>query len=262
MSHPAKGRLALACAAAILISSFALAGEAKAPPAVPAYVSAALADKARPEADVKLDEARKPGELIAFAGLKPGMKVIDFIPGGGYFTRVFAKVVGPKGRVYAFVPTEQIKANPKALERTQAVVDDKAYGNVFLLKQPVNVFGAPEQVDVVWTTLNYHDLYVDFLGPANVPQFNKMVFNSLKPGGVYLVVDHAAAAGSGHRDVNTLHRIDPAAVKAEVEAAGFVLESQSPLLANPEDDHSKRVFDPSIRRHTDQFVYKFRKPRR
>ena len=253
-------RIVLAFASAAVIASVGFAVEAKGPPKIPAYVSAALGDKSRPEADLKLDEARKPGDLMAFAGVKPGMKVGDFMPGGGYFTRLFASAVGPKGVVYAYVPSEQVKANPKAEERGMGLAKD--YGNVRYITSPVAAFAPPEKLDMVWTSLNYHDLHDPFMGPADVAAVNAAVFKALKPGGVYIVIDHAAAAGSGLRDTDTLHRIDPATVKAEVTKAGFKLESVSPLLANPEDDHTKKVFDTSIRRHTDQFVYKFRKPKR
>lgn len=253
-------RLVLAFASVAVIAAAGFAVEAKPTlPKVPVYVAAAMADKGRPEADVKLDEARRPGELLAFAGLKPGMKVADFMPGGGYFTRLFAKAVGPKGVVYAYVPGEQIKANPKAEERAQGLAKD--YGNVRYITSPVNAFATPEKVDMVWTSLNYHDLHDPFMGPADLGQVNAAVFKALKPGGVYVVIDHVAADGSGLRDTDTLHRIDPKTVVAEVTKAGFKLEATSTVLANPEDDHTKKVFDTSIRRHTDQFVYRFRKPR-
>jgi predicted methyltransferase len=108
---------------------------------------------------------------------------------------------------------------------------------------------------------NYHDLYDSFMGPADVPAFNRAVFTALKPGGAYVVLDHAAAPGSGISATDTLHRIDPARVKADVLAAGFKLDTQSVILANPADDHTKNVFDPSIRNHTDQFLFRFVKPK-
>ncbi|MBS0297943.1 MAG: class I SAM-dependent methyltransferase [Proteobacteria bacterium] len=243
-------KLALVCATAfVFTSAAAIAASAK----LPAYVSAALADKARPEADVKLDEARKPGELIVWAGIKPGQKVADFLPGGGYFTHLFADVVGDKGHVFA-VPLSE-----KGAERVKPVLE--AHKNVSTVVAPQGGFPLPEKVDVVWTSLNYHDVHNLKLGDDGMVKFDKAVFDALKPGGEFIVIDHAAAPGSGVRDTNTLHRIDPAVVKQEVEAAGFKLESESKLLANAEDDHTKGVTDTSIRRHTDQFVFKFRKPK-
>jgi predicted methyltransferase len=118
----------------------------------------------------------------------------------------------------------------------------------------------PSGLDVVFIRQNYHDLYDKFMGPADVAAFNKAVFAALKPGGVYVVLDHAAMAGSGIAATDTLHRIDPARVKSDVLAAGFKLDAESSILANPADDHTKSVFDPSIRNHTDQFLFKFKKP--
>ncbi len=227
----------------------------------PAYIAAALADKARPAADSANDEARKPAELIAFAGIKPGDKVADFIPGHGYFTKIFSKVVGDKGWVYAFYPsnidpiytknglTFPVPANPK-------------YPNVSVIHAPAEKFVTPEKLDVVWTSQNYHDMHDKFFGPADLGAVNKAIYDSLKPGGVYIVLDHVAEAGSGLRDTDTLHRIDPAVVKKEVEAAGFVYVGESKVLADPADDHTKKVFDSSIRGKTDQFIFKFKKPRK
>ncbi len=234
-------------------SVFALATAATAA-GLPSFISNALADKARPPADVQLDDARKPGELIAYAGLKPGQKVADYLPGSGYFTGIFADVVGSKGHVYA-VPTTD-----KGADRVKAVLE--AHKNVSVAISPAGTFTLPEKVDMVWTDDNYHDLHNLKLGPDAVEKIDKAIFDALKPGGLYIVIDHRAAPASGLRDTNTLHRIDPVVVKREAEAAGFKLVSESKILANTEDDHTKPVFDTSIRRHTDQFVLKFRKPAR
>jgi predicted methyltransferase len=253
--------LFIACASALVLSSVAVTlAAAPASHKLPAYVSAALADKSRPEADTKLDEARRPGELIAFSGLKPGDKIVDLVPGGGYFSRLFIDVVGPKGHVFLWTPKEMDAVTKgKASERATAAA--AGHPNATATIAPINDFSTPAKVDMVWITLNYHDLHDPFMGPADVAKVNKAVYAALKPGGVFLLVDHAAEAGSGLRDTDTLHRIDAATVQKEVEAAGFKLEATSDLLKNPEDDHTKQVFDASIRRHTDQFVYKFRKPR-
>ena len=225
--------------------------------AVPDYVAAAVADSHRPAADVQRDAARKPAEVVAFTGMKPGDKVADFIPSSGYFTRIFAKVVGPGGRVYALTPTEWGK---EEIEPANAIAADAAYGNVTALNAPLGAFAMPaDKLDIFWTSQNYHDL--ENPDPkVDVAAFNKRVYDALRPGGLYIVLDHSAAAGSGLRDTNTLHRIDAATVKAEVTAAGFQYVGESKLLANPADDRTKKVFDPAIRGHTDQFIYKFRKP--
>jgi predicted methyltransferase len=232
-----------------------------APADTPAGVAAAMANPARPAEQVKLDSRRKPAALVAFAGLKIGDEVADFMPGSGYFTRIFSGVVGPTGHVYAFIPTEQIaNCSPAEIEGAQAIAHERAYPNVTLLSDAVARFATPVALDVVWTALNYHDLHDSFMGPANVAAVNLAFFHALKPGGVLLVIDHAAEAGSGLRDTETLHRIDPSRMRQEIEAAGFVYESQSDALRNPADDHTRLVFDPRIRGKTDQVVFKFRKP--
>lgn len=229
--------------------------------AIPTSISSAVADSHRPPEQTKLDAARKPAEVIAFAGIKSGDKVADFMPGNAYFSRILSKVVGPTGRVYAFTPNEQIK-NCDATETagSRALEHDPDYRNVVQLSAPVNRFSVPQKLDVIWTAQNYHDLHDSFLGPADVKRVNERFFESLKPGGVFIVIDHVAASGSGLRDTERLHRIDPRNVRQEVEAAGFVFDEQMNDLHNGADDHSLPVFDPSIRGRTDQFVFKFRKP--
>lgn len=214
---------------------------------------------ARPADDVARDSARKPAEMIAFAGIRPGSKVGDLIPGAGYFTRIFSAAVGPKGTVYALIPAAYVKLHPEGMAALQTLAASPGYGNVRALAlDPASPL--PEPLDVVWTSQNYHDLHN---APAGTLEgFNRAVFAMLKPGGVFVVVDHAAEPGSGARDTNTLHRIDPAAVTAEVTAAGFVFEGESSALRNAADAHTAKVFDPSVRGRTDQFVYRFRKPLR
>lgn len=129
-----------------------------------------------------------------------------------------------------------------------------------IAKVPIAMVHAPEAADVVWTSDNVHDFHNKLFGPADMTAVNAAIYRALKPGGVYIVVDHAAQAGSGLRDTETLHRIDPVKVKIEALAAGFALEGESQVLRNPADDHTKRVFDSSIRGVTDQFILKFRKP--
>ena len=229
--------------------------------ATPAYVAAALADPLRPPAQVELDAVRKPAEVIAFSGIKPGDKVADFMPGNAYFTRIFSRVVGSTGRVYAFLPTEQLAhCTPDEVAGASAMEHDPGYSNVTVLRAPAEQFGTPESLDLVWTAQDYHDLHDRFMQPTDIGRFNAAVFRALKPGGVYLIIDHVASAGSGLRDTETLHRIDPESIRSEVTAAGFVLEAQSAVLRNPQDDHRLAVFDPLIRHKTDQIILKFRRP--
>ena len=223
-------------------------------------ITAAVADPARPDADVKRDADRNPAEVLAFAGVHPGEKVADLIAGGGYFTRLFAKAVGPEGHVYVIQPAEIIKIAPVYLKNIQDAT--AGYSNVTLITDPLpQALKVPEPLDLVWTSQNYHDMHDPFMGPEDMAAVNKAVFDALKPGGVYIVLDHVAAAGSGLRDTNTLHRIDPEAVKREVLAAGFVFDGESKILRNPSDPLTANVFDKSIRGRTDQFIFRFRKPK-
>ncbi|HSM95245.1 MAG TPA: hypothetical protein VLT91_04320 [Rhizomicrobium sp.] len=224
----------------------------------PAYVRSAIADPSR-TADVQADARRHPADLATFAGVKPGDTVVDLIPGGGYFTRIFSKIVGPKGHVYAVWPNEY--ANEAADDVTATKAMTAQYKNVSVIVQPAAQFGIPTKADVVWTSQNYHDYPDKFMGKVDPVSFDRQVFASLKPGGVFVIVDHVAEQGSGMRDTDTLHRIDPAIVKTQVTSAGFKFDGESSVLRNPADTHKATVFDKSIRGHTDQFAYRFRKPR-
>ncbi|MBS0469504.1 MAG: class I SAM-dependent methyltransferase [Proteobacteria bacterium] len=227
----------------------------------PGYIAKALADTGRSDDDRALDTERKPAQMVLFAGIKPGSKVMDLMPGQGYFTRIFAKVVGDKGYVYAYSPTEIDAFIEKRHPGADVTKQFAAYSNVTVLHASVNEIYSPESLDVVWTSQNYHDLHDSFYKPADVAVINKKIFDVLKPGGLYIVLDHAAKPGSGLSATETLHRIDEDAVKKEVEAAGFKFVGESNLLRNPKDPRDKLVFDPSIRHHTDQFILKFMKPR-
>ena len=247
--------LAAASGAAMLMAGAAVAA------AIPAYVNSAVANAARPDTDRQRDAVRKPAEVIAFAGVKPGMQVGELIPGGGYYTRMLSDVVGPKGHVYGLWPEGMAKGAPQLLEGVAKIAPNVS--NVAIGDASLNV---PAKLDVVWTSENYHDLHNPPRGaPAGTPQpdarpFDKAVFDALKPGGVFLIEDHAAAAGAGPEATFKMHRIEPAQVKAEVESVGFKLVGESDLLKNPADPHDKMVFDPSVRGHTDKLLMKFRKP--
>jgi predicted methyltransferase len=229
--------------------------------ATPAYITAALADPARPATETELDAARLPGATVAFAGIKPGSRVMEIMAGGGYFTHILAKVVGDKGYVYVYTPSELDPMIQKRFPGSDPKKQFAAYGNVSVLHAPANSIAAPEALDVVFTAQNYHDMHDPFMAPADLAVINKAVFDVLKPGGLYVIIDHSAPDGSGLAATNTTHRIDEAVVKKEVEAAGFKLVAESNLLRNPKDPRDKLVFDPSIRHHTDQFFLKFMKPR-
>jgi predicted methyltransferase len=198
-------------------------------------------------------------EVIAFMGLKPGDQVADVI--AGRFVRAESKAVGPKGKVYAVMPDEIVKPHPEGLAALNKTMADPAYANVSVLTTPFSSVALPQGLNAVFIRQNYHDLYDKFMGPADVPAFNKAVYAALKPGGVYVILDHADAAGTGIGGTEGRHRIEEARVKSDVLAAGFKLDGESKILANPDDDHTKMVFHPSIRGKTDQFLLRFRKPR-
>jgi predicted methyltransferase len=238
-------------AAVVALALAPIAGAASADP-----ISASVADSGRPAADVARDGARKPADMLALAQVKPGQTVLEILPGGGYFTRLLSKAVGPKGHVYAAVPDPASKfAEPAAT----AIAADPAYANVSVIQLPGGM-GALPPLDLIWTSQNYHDLHLTAVH-ADVPALDKVWFSKLKPGGVLLIIDHAALPGAPVTETaDKLHRIDPAVVKSEVEGAGFKLEAHSDVLANPADPHTALVFDPSIRGKTDQFAFRFRKP--
>lgn len=229
---------------------------------VAASGGAKLNNSTRPAAEVARDAARKPAEIVAFARIKRGQTVVDLLPGAGYFTRVFAQSVGPKGKVVALVSDQYAKAFPKARTDIEALAAEPAYKNVEAAIRSLGNVGAPNSVDCVFTAQNYHDLRSKNLPPNTADGVNRAVLAALKPGGCYVIVDHSASAGSGLRDVDTMHRIDAAAVKSEVIAAGFKFDGESRALANAADDRSKNVFDPSIQGKSDQFAYRFVKPRK
>jgi predicted methyltransferase len=227
--------------------------------AQPPYLTTAINDPAR-QSDRTNDDRRKIAQVMAFAQVKPGDKVLELIPGSGYFTRVFSGVVGPSGRVYALWPNEYAKEAQSDVAGLRKLATEPHYSNVSVLTQPAAKLDAPESVDVVFTSQNYHDYPDKFMGKVDPVTLDKQVYQVLKPGGVFVVIDHVAAAGSGMRDTDTLHRIDPAIVKQQVQSAGFVFDGESDALRNSADPHDIKVFDKSIRGHTDQFMYRFRKP--
>ena len=230
--------------------------------AVPGFLQTALSDSARPAADTSRDANRHPGELLAVAALKPGMVAVDLFPGGGYYTRILAKAVGPKGRAYAYVSNAgDARLKTQGKDPDNQMADFKAtYPNLGVIHGPLSGFVTPEPVDLVWTSDNYHDFHNAPTGAADVAAMNKGVFASLKHGGIYLVLDHRAAKGAGADATSKLHRMDEDIAKQEIEAAGFKLVGESKILTNPSDDNTKRVFEQGEHDHTDQLVLKFRKP--
>ncbi|WP_395943591.1 class I SAM-dependent methyltransferase [Brevundimonas sp.] len=230
------------------------AGMASTGPAYGGLYADAVADSKRPADEVERDALRHPAEMLAFAQVAPGDKVADIRPGAGYFSRLFSDVVGPNGRVYAFVPNRTMeRENPRA----DALV--AAYPNIVRVNGLLDSMTYAEPLDMIFMSQEYHDFHIPGFN-TDVAKMNAAVFAALKPGGRYILIDHQAAPGTGISAVQTLHRIEGDYLKREVEAAGFVFEGESTAVANPADDHSLNVFDEAIRGKTDQFVYRFRKP--
>lgn len=205
----------------------------------------------------------KLSELIRFARVDAGATVIDVYPGDGDWTRLFSDIVGPGGRVYSFVPAEVAHFKNDPVGRMRVLAKEPGRENVDAISADlVALPQATQSADVVWLHLFYHDLHTALIQArgATAADFNRAVYDRLRPGGFYVIVDHAAAAGAGAGDAPSLHRIDPAVVREEVEAAGFVLDAENTMLANKDDPHSAKVFDPSIKGQTDRFAYRFVKP--
>jgi predicted methyltransferase len=246
---------------ALLAANWA-SGEASDSSVVSKAVVATVSDSARPATDTVRDADRKPVATLEFAGVKPGDKVADYAAGSGYFTRLFADVVGPGGHVYAVVPSAlfQYPNIVKGIAEVQTFAVNHANVTVTFASALEGV-RFPEKLDLFWIAQNYHDLKDPFMGPVDMAIFNKAVYNALKPGGLYVVLDHSAAAGSPADVTDTLHRIEKSTVLREVEAAGFHFDCESTLLANPADPRTAGVFDKTIRGRTDQFILKFSKPK-
>jgi predicted methyltransferase len=243
-------RVRTALAALAFFTTLGLTGSASA--ASPA-IEAAVKDPGRPAEDTARDANRKPAETLEFARVHPGEIVLEIAPGGGYFTRLLSKAVGPSGHVYAVAPPQMQKA-------VAAIAADPGYANVTVLTPGPEDQAKVPPVDLVFTAQNYHDLHLTQL-KLDVPAVDAGWFKQLKPGGTLLIVDHVALAGAPVTETaDKLHRIDPAAARKEVEGAGFVFDGESDILRNPADPHTAIVFDPTIRGHTDQFIYRFKKP--
>ncbi len=235
-----------------------MAGLAVGASRISADITAAVADPGRPKTETDTDDNRKPAETLSFAGVRPGMAVGEFFPGGGYFTRMLSDVVGPHGHVYG-IENAGWKSAAKA---DQAILADGKRSNVSIQALPFGTVRFPKPLDLVWVTQNYHDLKIAEYGQVDTAAFNRAVYASLKPGGVYFVLDHEAPAGTDLAAIAKLHRIEKAQVIREVTAAGFTLQAEGTFLRRPTDDHSLPIFDKQVQGHTDQYALRFVKPKK
>ena len=226
-------------------------------------VTAAVADSAkRSEDNVKLDASRKPGPVLKFLGLKPGMRVSDPFGGNLYWAEIITPIVGPSGRVSIWQPKQFY--DQKAYDKFTAF--RAAHPNAWMRVSPFEAPDLPAATyDFMLINLDYHDVYWENAKYGVVKMdpdaWLKVVYAAMKPGAVVGVIDHVANPGDPRVSVEKLHRIDPAVVRADFKRAGFKLEAESDILRNPADDHNLLVFNPAIRGKTDRVLLKFRKPR-
>jgi predicted methyltransferase len=246
-------------AATVLLAFSLCAIPASAPAKKADAYAEALASPTRTDKDRAADAARKPAELLRFAKVKRGQKVADFIMGGGYVTRILSAAVGPKGKVYAYQPAEFIAF--RAAYGTEQDDVAKGHANVVPVRPSLSAFALPERVDTIITVQNFHDLYLKPMPAGTADKAIAALYASLKPGGTLIVVDHVALPGTGIVAADTVHRIDPAFARAEIEKAGFRFDGALTAWQQRADPHTDNVFNPAIRGKTDQFAFRFRKPK-
>jgi predicted methyltransferase len=228
------------------------------PAAAPANIKRAVESAARPAEQRARDADRKPAETLMLAEIAEGERVVELAAFGHYWTNMLVEAVGPTGQV---AMVDMPWTDRFGGEAGRAF--DTAHANATYTQAHYNQMQLPSNVDAVLMVQFYHDLKRNEASEsADTADMNRKIFAALKPGGVYLVIDHNAEAGSGWRDATTLHRIDPATIKSEVTAAGFELAEDSKLLANPADDRKQSMRSEGLRGHTDQAVLVFRKPAR
>jgi predicted methyltransferase len=243
---------------ALLTFVAAIAAPVAAAPKLADVIAAAVADPARPAEGRAADPLRKPAETLAFSGVKPGMMVGEFYPGGGYFTRMISGVVGPTGHVYGLDNQGwkgAIKADQDLFKECPKCT------NVTMDAQPFGTVAFPRSLDLAWITQNYHDLKIAEYGKVDTVEFDRAVYKALKPGGTFFILDHQGSATMTVADIEKMHRINRDLVVKEVTSVGFKLVAEGKFLRRPGDDHTKSIFDKAIQGHTDQYALKFVKPR-
>ena len=226
-------------------------------PKLSTLIAQAVADPARPAGYRAADPTRKPAETLAFSGVRPGMIVGEFYPSGGYFTRMLSDIVGPTGHIYGI---ENDRWQDSVKDDKTLLAEGK-WKNVSIIVRPFGTVEFPKPLDLAWVTQNYHDMKIAKYGKVDTVAFDRAVYRALKPGGIYFILDHQGPEGLTNEQIEKMHRINRDVVVREVTSAGFKLVAEGKFLRRPADDHSKPIFDPSIRGHTDQYALKFIKPR-
>lgn len=221
-------------------------------------IAKAVANPARPADYRAADALRKPAETLAFSGVRPGMIVGEFYPGGGYFTRMLSDVVGPTGHVYGM----ENQGWKGAVKANQAMLAEGRWKNVSIDARPFGTVEFPKPLDLAWVTQNYHDLKIAEYGKVDTIAFDRAVYKALKPGGIFFILDHQGAPNLTDEQIGKLHRINRDVVVREVTSVGFRLVGEGNFLRRRGDDHSLSIFDKKIQGHTDQYALKFVKPRR
>ncbi len=222
-----------------------------------AVIKAAVADPTRPSEAVLRDGDRKPQQIIDFSKLNPGDRVLEIAPGAGYYTALLSRVVGETGLVYAVDPARVFEFLPRIRQFFQQYQQEDTRMNVYYSIQNLDRLVAPTQVEQIWMVLYYHDTV--WTG-ENRQLMNQRLFESLKSGGYFLLIDHHAGADFKVAETRSLHRIDADLVMQEITAAGFVLDGRSAVLSSPHDSKMTSVFDAALRGKTDRFVWRFKKP--
>ena len=226
-------------------------------PTIGEIIAKAVADPARPADHQSADALRMPAETLAFSGVRPGMTVGEFYPGGGYFTRMLSDVVGPTGHVYGL----ENQGWKGAVEANDKLLAEGKWKNVSMEAKPFGTVSFPKPLDIAWVTQNYHDLKIAEYGKVDTVEFDRAVYKALKPGGIYFILDHQGPAGMTDADIAKMHRVNRDLVVKEVTSAGFKLVDEGKFLHRPADDHTLSIFDKRIQGHTDQYALKFVKPK-
>jgi len=240
----------------LLLTAVALPLQAATPSNLDTVIAHAVADPARPVDSKAADALRLPAQTLAFSGVRPGMIVGEFYPGGGYYTRMLSDVVGPSGHVYGL----ENAGWKGAVDANNKLLAEGKWKNVSMDAKPFGTVSFPKPLDVAWITQNYHDLKVPQFGNVDTVAFDRAVYKALKPGGIFFVLDHQGAAGLTNAQIAKLHRINRDVVVKEVTSAGFKLAGEGKFLRRSGDDHTLPIFDKAIQSHTDQYALKFVKP--